>query len=1023
MIPISLNLKGIYSYQNKEQFIDFQHLCDAGLFGIFGAVGSGKSTILEAISFALYGETERLNKRENRGYNMMNLKSDNLLVDFIFRNGADNREYRFIVKGRRNSKNFDDVKTFTREAFKKSENEWLAISADSTEEITGLSYINFRRTIIIPQGKFQEFLQLGDTDRTKMMKELFQLERFDLSGRTKMLEERNNVKLTKLEGQLLQLESVSKEKIKRIEGKITLLKAEILENQKQLKELELKGAELKTLKELFEKIQATENELNELKKRQTEIEALKTQLKEYQYCQIHFKSKTEKLNLDKNKSATLKNELDTAKKQFEELNRQLEKLETEFKELKIRFDGKEDLKKEAEDYEKILKIKQLKFDVENLQSRIKKGNHTISDCLNVIKELEENQKSTKLAITQLKDNEKDIAELAKIKAWFSELNSLEKGKKELQEQISENENKKKRIVAEVEQLLKEIGYDDGKLDPSKIDALFKTKHAGFETELEGVNEELKHLKVKQELSRYAENLQEGDACPVCGSIHHPEKMKTDDLSALNQQLNNKSGILKKQIEGLNQSEKQIGIKLSELQLIESQFSVLEEKQNEVEKNIENHKKGYLFEKKYQESELDQEFEKAHKDKKELTGFEKQLNEIETLLNKEQKNKEKYQTAINQLEIELSAKNEGYNTLLQQVELENTDKILELKKEEINHHIQAMMNEYNQLIADYEQADKNIKKLKPERDKLSATIEIKGKDLENLETEIAGNEKSLNDEITASKYSSLEDITEILKKHYDIDQEEQKIQSFENKLFSLSEQLQKLRHESDNKHFNQEEYALILEQSEQKKDLLNQQNKELGSHEKDKKEQEAKLLEKENLTKEFDNLTLRAENIKTLKNLFKASGFVNYVSSVYLQNLVNAANERFAKLTGQKLRLELTETNDFIIRDYLNEGKTRSVKTLSGGQTFQASLSLALALADNIQSMNKSANNFFFLDEGFGSLDKESLVTVFQSLKSLRKERRVVGVISHVEELQQEIDSHLKIENDPEIGSKIIRSWE
>ncbi len=169
--------------------------------------------------------------------------------------------------------------------------------------------------------------------------------------------------------------------------------------------------------------------------------------------------------------------------------------------------------------------------------------------------------------------------------------------------------------------------------------------------------------------------------------------------------------------------------------------------------------------------------------------------------------------------------------------------------------------------------------------------------------------------------------------------------------------------------------------------------------------------------------MRAETIKTLKNLFKASGFVNYVSSVYLQNLINATNERFSALTRQKLRLELTESNDFIIRDYLNEGKTRSVKTLSGGQTFQASLSLALALADNIQSMSKSQNNFFFLDEGFGSLDKESLAVVFQSLKSLRKENRVVGVISHVEELQQEIDSYLKIENDTESGSRIIRSWE
>jgi exonuclease SbcC len=107
---------------------------------------------------------------------------------------------------------------------------------------------------------------------------------------------------------------------------------------------------------------------------------------------------------------------------------------------------------------------------------------------------------------------------------------------------------------------------------------------------------------------------------------------------------------------------------------------------------------------------------------------------------------------------------------------------------------------------------------------------------------------------------------------------------------------------------------------------------------------------------------------------------------------------------------------------MNGGKTRNVKTLSGGQTFQAALSLALALADSIQKITESNQNFFFLDEGFGSLDKDSLSVVFDTLKSLRKESRIVGVISHVEEMQDEIDVHLRIENHEEQGSLIYESW-
>ena len=145
--------------------------------------------------------------------------------------------------------------------------------------------------------------------------------------------------------------------------------------------------------------------------------------------------------------------------------------------------------------------------------------------------------------------------------------------------------------------------------------------------------------------------------------------------------------------------------------------------------------------------------------------------------------------------------------------------------------------------------------------------------------------------------------------------------------------------------------------------------------------------------------------------------------MYLQQLIDYANLRFHKLTKQSLSLVLGKNNNFDVIDYLNDGKRRSVKTLSGGQTFQASLSLALALAGSVQKLNKSDQNFFFLDEGFGTQDEESLRLVFDAIKSLRKENRIVGIISHVDDLQDEITTNLRIVNDDKKGSLIYRSWE
>src|SRR5690606_7810803 len=182
-------------------------------------------------------------------------------------------------------------------------------------------------------------------------------------------------------------------------------------------------------------------------------------------------------------------------------------------------------------------------------------------------------------------------------------------------------------------------------------------------------------------------------------------------------------------------------------------------------------------------------------------------------------------------------------------------------------------------------------------------------------------------------------------------------------------------------------------------------------------------EKQELQTALNQLQKRAENLRTLTNLFKGAGFVQYVSSVYLKQLCENANIRFHRMTKNQLSLQINESNDFEIIDYLNNGKTRSVKTLSGGQSFQVSLSLALALAESVQSLSKSNRNFFFIDEGFGTQDSESVDIVFETLQNLHKENRIVGIISHVEELQERIPVSLTVIKDPEKGSVIQKSYE
>ena len=126
MIPISLTLEGLYSYK-QSQTIDFTELTQAGLFGIFGETGSGKSSILEAISFALYGQIERLNARDNRAYNMLNLSSDRGHLEFEFLN-FENKKYKVVRGFRRNSRRYEDVTNISPIFYEELDAEWIIVS-------------------------------------------------------------------------------------------------------------------------------------------------------------------------------------------------------------------------------------------------------------------------------------------------------------------------------------------------------------------------------------------------------------------------------------------------------------------------------------------------------------------------------------------------------------------------------------------------------------------------------------------------------------------------------------------------------------------------------------------------------------------------------------------------------------------------------------------------------------------------------------------------------------------------------
>lgn len=161
-----------------------------------------------------------------------------------------------------------------------------------------------------------------------------------------------------------------------------------------------------------------------------------------------------------------------------------------------------------------------------------------------------------------------------------------------------------------------------------------------------------------------------------------------------------------------------------------------------------------------------------------------------------------------------------------------------------------------------------------------------------------------------------------------------------------------------------------------------------------------------LEDERKGLSHRQNLLKTLQTVFKGNSFVEFIAQEQLTNVSLDASERLKQLTNQRYALEIDAEGGFIMRDDANGGVRRPVNSLSGGETFLTALALALALSSQIQLRGESPLEFFFLDEGFGTLDADLLETVMNTLEKLHLQNLTIGIISHVPELKNRLSRRL-----------------
>lgn len=1028
MIPIRLSIQGLYSYQGLQE-IDFRQLIGSSVFGIFGKVGSGKTSLLEAISFALYGETERLNSRDNRQYNMMNLKSRHLIIDFEFQAGPDQQLYRFVYEAKRHPKKHHEIGPGDRRMFMRQGEEWQPIGNEKedvsvlSKQILGLDYDNFKRTIIIPQNQFREFLELSPTQRTEMMNQLFKLDQYNLAARVTKLSKTNENDLAELRGLLSPLADVTPETIEQVEADCDAVRKALDERNTQINLLEPDETRLLHLQKQTSTLTTARQELGDWTTHGPKFQKIQQEIDQYERCRLLFQNDLAQLDKLQSKKRGLLDELEKARRAFKTITDKLPCLQAAYDTARIAYDNREHINEQIDELDTVQDIRTTQNSITLQTKNLVALEDLVEKQQETTNQLKTTWKKHQTVIDNQLGQESNLERLYKIQEWFVIHKPLKKQADDLQTQLDEHDNKVDAIKLRKNQSLTDFPAEWAELTlktlPDQIDrAIVQLKEI---EQKRAVSHQQTILKA--ELVRYANNLADGAACPLCGSVHHPARHITDteepdveksehSLTKVRQRISDMTD-LRLTIKGLE----------TELRAALDNRKRLIQERGEVMVQLTKHEDKFVWLEftKDQSAVIAEAIQREGTHQKQLQEAQKAVRELNGQLDDAGKILTERTGQAAQANADLAGLNGQIQTQVASLVHYRVADVAELNLAKIADLRELLTRQYTHAKIAFDEAGKERNDTEKEQVAADGQVKELAKQLITIDEEIVLVDGIITKNLLTTGLSR-EQVSQILERTIDIEIEKQRVKDYDDKLCGLQNQVKSLETELADQPFDPAALRAVQEQLrtlQAEKDELNKAIGKAGNVLATLKQQWA---EKKAHQKRHDALELRRQDLKKMDEMFRAQGFVNYVSAVYLKNLCESANERFFKLTNNQLKLELDDKNNFLVRDFLNGGEVRSVKTLSGGQTFQAALSLALALSDNIQHLTKAKQNLFFLDEGFGTLDKDSLQTVFKTLKALRSENRVVGIISHVEELQHEVDTYIRAEATEE-GSRIVRSWE
>lgn len=920
MRPLKLTISGFGPYAG-ETFVDFTRLGEQGLYLVTGDTGAGKTTLFDAITFALFGEASGTTRDANMFRSKYASQDTPTFVEMDF-------AYQGKVYTIRRNPEYDRPKD-RGDGWTRQKAEATLIYPDQRPPVTknrevtqavvqiiGLDREQFTQIAMIAQGDFLKLLLAKTEERSKIFREIFQTLPY-VKVQDQLREESNGLK-REYDGLVSSIRQYLKDLLWHEEDTIALKKDKLLMTEGPV-----------ALQEVLSLIEAmTEKDDLALKELEDIIDAKAAALAD----QNRLLGETQKIH-------QVKEALDNAVNEEKELAPKVIELKNRWEECKEKQPLRDQLalqwKREEEKLKDYGKMEEQKKEVAHLKKEL---------CFKVDQrqQLQEAMQRQNKALESHKEALENLA-------------SVEVNLQKMEQNIQEVNREQTDLI----QLMNRLeNYGEQRKKTRNVQDAYAKLQDQYQM-VQGEFQEKEQLFFNHQAGILSQTLEEGKPCPVCGSLEHPVRALLTEEAPTREELDQLRKHLDDVSKRRNAASNDAARELARLQELERLWK-------------------------------DEGIKRFHQDQWEMVQSEVKKRQIEaTKALAEQQ--EQWNILKNQNQRKIAIKRDlpfmEKEMDESRAQLALLDQSIATEQERLENTARRLAELSQQLPFDtIEAAQKNLDDINGQKVLLERDLEKTGTDYQNIKERLDGVKASIETLKTQIRQTQQMDLV-ALKEKIKALQEEQRI---------LTEKRDALRHRETSN-------AKVATNIKKQYDAMN------------------RLESRWNWIKALSdtaNGTLKGKEKIMLET---------YVQRTYFDKIIARANTRFMTMTGGQYELIRKDQADnqrsqtgleLDVIDHYN-GSLRSVKTLSGGESFKASLSLALGLADEIQASAGGIRlDTMFVDEGFGSLDQESLDQAIKALHQLSEGKRLVGIISHVTELKNRLDRQIVVQKNREGGSTI-----